>query len=453
MSASPFDSAIYRDLFHDHELASLFTDEAEIRAMLLVEGELALAQAAEGLIPEIAARAIHRASREARIDPADLTEETGSDAVPVPALVKAFRKAVGSSRHARYVHWGATSQDIMETGLVLRLRQALAIYEFRLESLSRKLARLASDHAELPMAARTYGQTATVTSFGAVVTGWGRPLLRHLERLDRIRDESLCVSLSGAAGTLSAMGDRGPAVRTRLAGALGLGDPGGSWHSERDRIGALASWITGVATSLGKMGEDLILLTQSGVSEIVLARAGGSSTMPQKSNPVIPSLLVALARHITALNVGLQGAGLHRQQRDGAAWLTEWLALPQLCIGLGRSLSAAGDLISGVTPDPEAMERGIDDGTGLVYAEALSFALAATMPRPDAQESVKELCVEARRTGAFLPDLAVTEWPGLDRSLFTPARQLGTAPDEARAFARSVRERRTGTGQRLPEET
>ncbi len=445
MTASPFDSGIYRDLFTNSELASLFTDGAEIRAMLLVEGELAVAQAAEGLIPEASARAIHRACREVMIDPAELAEGTGQSAVPVPALVKAFRKGMGAPQHACYIHWGATSQDIMETGLVLRLRQVLAIYERLIDSLLRELGRLAVDHAELPMAARTYGQTATVTTFGAVVAGWGRPLLRHLERLDRIRDDLLCVSLSGAAGTLSAMGDKGPAVRTRLAGALNLGDPCGSWHSERDRLGTLASWITGAAMTLGKMGEDLIHLTQSGIDEITLAQVGGSSTMPQKSNPVLPSLLAALARHIAALNAGFQAAGLHRQQRDGAAWMVEWLMLPQLCIGLARGLSAAGELISGLTPHPSAMQRGIDGNSGLIYAEALSFMLAADMPRGEAQQAVKDLCGIARETGEFLPDLAMAKWPGLDPTLLTAAKQLGTAPDEARAFSRLAAKRQPGT--------
>ena len=436
MPATPYDSAIFGDLFGDAELGRLFSDSAEIRAMLLALGALARAQGAVGLIPEISAAAIHRDALELTIDPGGLAAETGTSAVVVPALIKAFRHGMQAPEHAQYVHWGATSQDIIETGLILRLRQVIAIQEARLVGLIKALGGLAARHAELPMAARTYAQLATVTSFGAVVTSWGQPLLRHLDRLGGVRDDLLCVSLSGAAGTLAAMGPKGPEVRAGLAAGLGLADPGGSWHAERDRIGAFAGWMTQVAVSLGKIGEDLILLSQSGIEEVALGQGGGSSTMPQKSNPVQPSLLVALGRHLVALNAAMQGAGMHRQQRDGAAWFTEWLSLPQMCLGLGRALTLAVDLADGLTPDAGRMEAGIDGGLGLIHAEALSFALAARMPRPEAQAAVKELCVAARQTQRSLADLAAQRWPDSDFGrLFSPAAQLGTAPEEARGFA------------------
>lgn len=438
MPATPFDSAIYRDLFRDEEAGRLFDDAAEIRAMLAVEGELARVQGRRGMIPEAAGEAIHRASGEISIDPAALAPETGRNAVSVPALVEAFREAMRDPEHSRFAHWGATSQDIMETGLVLRLREFLALCESRLAAGVSSLGVLAETHAELPMAARTYGQAATVTSFGAVAAGWGRPLLRRLDELDRIRDGVLTVSLSGAAGTLSAMGPDGPLVRSDLAEALGLADPGSSWHAERDRIARLSGWMAELCVSLGKMGEDLILMNQTGRQELRLALAGGSSTMPQKSNPVLPSLIVALARHAVAQNGAISGAGLHREQRDGAAWLVEWLALPQLCMATARSLAVAGDLASGIVPIRENMLAGIDDGTGLIHAEALSFALVAArvMPRPEAQLAVKALCEEARADGVHLSDLAKTRWPGANlEDAFSPAAQLGTAPAEARSFA------------------
>lgn len=438
MPATPFDSAIYRDLFRDEETGRLFDDSSEIRAILTVEGELARVQGLRGVIPEVSGEAIHRACGEIFIDPAALAPETGKNAVSVPALVEAFREAMQDPEHSRYAHWGATSQDIMETGLVLRLREFLAICESRLSSAVSSLGNLANIHAELPMAARTYGQAATVTSFGAVVAGWGRPLLRHLDELDRIRKCILTVSLSGAAGTLSAMGPKGPQVRADLAEALGLADPGSSWHAERDRIARLSGWMAELCVSLGKMGEDLILMNQTGRQELSLGQVGGSSTMPQKSNPVLPSLLVALARHAVALNGAISGAGIHREQRDGTAWLVEWLALPQLCLATARSLAVAGDLACGVVPIRENMLAGIDNGTGFIHAEALSFALvsARVMPKPEAQLAVKALCKEARSDGAHLSDLAKSRWPdaNLDDA-FSPATQLGTAPAEARSFA------------------
>ena len=436
MSASIYDSALFRDLFLDRETATLFSDTAELRALLLVWGALAQAQASEGLIPEVSAKAIQRAAMEIQVDPAALAKATGQNAVVVPALVTAFREELKAPEHAQWLHYGATSQDIMETGLVLRLRQVLALYEARLIATIKALGLQAEAHADLPMAGRTYGQVATPTTFGAVLASWGSPLIDLLDQLSVVRANLLKVSLSGAAGTLSAMEDKGPAVRAGLAKGLGLSDPGQSWHSARHPIAGLAAWITLVTGSLAKMAEDLGLMTQTGLGEVRLPSAGGSSTMPQKQNPVMPSVMVAIASHVAGLNGVMQGAIVHRQQRDGAAWISEWMSLPQMCLGLGRSLILAQELAEGIAPDPAAMLAQIDDGTGLIYAEALSFRLANTLPRPQAQSVVKALCKEVLTSGRPLPELAAAAYPEADLSnLFAPAFQLGTAPADARAFA------------------
>ena len=439
MPATPLDSAIYRDLLGDAEVGALFSDSAEVRAMLLVEGALAKVQGAMGVIPEVSAQAIHRASLELQVDPAGLSAATGANAVPVPALVGAFRSQMQAPEHAQYVHWGATSQDIVDTALMLRLRQVLVILERRLLATTKALGALAEAGADQPMAGRTYGQAATPTSFGAVVAAWGQPLIGHHAKLSVVRGDLLHVSLSGAAGTLSAMGDDGPAIRTGLAEALNLADPGGSWHSTRDTVAGFAAWLTAVTGSLGKLGEDIVLMTQSGIGEVALGATGGSSTMPQKANPVQPSLLGAIARQMVGLNTVMQGAVLHRQQRDGAAWIAEWLSLPQMCLLAARALAIAETLVPHITPNPHAMVRNLDDGLGLIHAEALTFALAATMPRPKAQEAVKALCARARDTGTPLPELARADHPDLAASVFAPATAMGQAPAEARAFAAAAR--------------
>lgn len=434
MPAAPADSALYGALFGDPETARLFSDSAEIRAMLLVEGALARVQGALGLIPAEAAAYIDRATREVQIDPAALAAETAQNGVPVPALLAAFRKQAGAPQPMQYLHWGATSQDIMDTALALRLRPMLALWETRLTGLLSTLADLADIHADQPMAARTYGQFATPTSFGVVVAAWGWPLLDWRDQLTPLRQAVLKVSLSGAAGTLSAMGPEGPQVRADLAAALGLADPGHGWHSDRSALGQLAAFAAGLSGSLGKLGEDVLALSQSGLSE-VRPGAGGSSTMPQKQNPVAASALVALARHVFGLSGLIQQSALHRQQRDGAAWFGEWLALPQLCISTGRLLTLATEVTAALQPDPAAMERLLQSDHGLIHAEALTFALASRMPRPDATATVKTLCDEAMATGASLPTLAARDFPDLD---WTPG-DLGTAPDEARAFADRAR--------------
>jgi 3-carboxy-cis,cis-muconate cycloisomerase len=439
MPAAPADSALYTRLFGDDETARLFTDSAELRAMLLVEGALARAQGDLGLIPADAAAFISRAAAEVQIDPAALAAETARNGVPVPALLAAFRKAAEAPDPMQWVHWGATSQDIMDTALALRLRPVLALWETRLDALLSRLATLAGETADLPATARTYGQAATPTSFGAMVAAWGWPLIGWRDDLPALRDAVLQVSLSGAAGTLSAMGDQGPAVRAALAQSLGLRDPGHSWHSDRSGPARLAAFAAGLAGSLGKMGEDLLLLTQSGIDEVTLRSAGGtSSTMPQKQNPVAPSALVALARHGIGLSGLVQGAALHRQQRDGAAWFSEWLSLPQLCISTGRMLSLALQIAEDITPNTAALAGNLNGGTGLIHAEALTFALTDRLPRTEAEALVKSLCAEATASGTPLLRLAAQRFPDSDWPALLATKQLGQAPAEARAFADKV---------------
>jgi 3-carboxy-cis,cis-muconate cycloisomerase len=437
MPASPADSAIYSNLLGDSDVARLFSDSAEVRAMLLVEGALARVQGAAGMIPADAAAFIDRASREVQIDPAALAAETLRNGVPVPALLAAFRAQTNAPDMLQYLHWGPTSQDIMDTGLALRLRPVLDIWQARLTGLLTRLAGLAQTHADLPMAARTYGQIATPTSFGAVVAGWGWPLIGHHARFDDLRHDLLKVSLSGASGTLSAMGAQGPGIRAALARELGLVDPGHSWHSDRSGMSALAGFAAALAASLGKMGEDLILLTQSGRAEVSLGLGGGSSTMPQKQNPVAPSAIVALSRFVIGQASILQGAGVHREQRDGAAWFTEWLTLPQLCIALGRMLTLATECLANLTPNVQAMELNMQGANGSIYAEGLTFALAADIPRPQAEAEVKVLLAAANGKGQNLLELAVQAYPSLNPAALI-ASSLGTAPSEARAFAQAA---------------
>jgi len=224
----------------------LFSDTAAIRAMLLVEGALARAQGTQGIIPELSAKAIQRATMEIQIDPGALAQSTGENGVSVPGLVAAFRTEMNAPEHAQYVHWGATSQDIIDTALMLRLRQLLLLAEADLRSVIAALATQAEQHADTPMAGRTYGQQATVTSWGAVIADWGQPLIDLLDALPALRSESMLVSLSGAAGTSSALGPHAAETRAALAEGLGLGDPKRSWHVDRGPILQIVDWLTQV---------------------------------------------------------------------------------------------------------------------------------------------------------------------------------------------------------------
>lgn len=439
MAASVFDSPLYARLFPTGDAGRLFSDTAAIRAMLLVEGALAKAQGAQGIIPELSAKAIQRATMEIQIDPGALAKATGENGVCVPGLVAAFRTEMNAPEHAQYVHWGATSQDILDTGLMLRLRQLLLLAEADVRAIVKALATQAEAHADTPMAARTFGQHATPTSWGAVLAEWGQPLCDLLEALPGLRSSSLLVSLAGAAGTADALGPHAADTRKALAEGLGLGDPARSWHVDRGPILRIADWLVQVSAQLARMGASAVALTASEVAELRLGAAGASSTMPQKQNPVAPSTLNALGHTMTGLRAALGPATQPIHQREGGAWFAEWMVLPQIALGTASALQLAKSMTQTMTPNPERMRETLNASGGLIHAEALSFALAAKMPRPQAQAEVKALCAQALEHGAPLATLARAAHPDLDADLFDPTAAMGHAPQAARAFAVRVR--------------
>ena len=243
----------------------------------------------------------------------------------------------------------------------------------------------------------------------------------------------------GAAGTGAALGEHAAETRKRLAAALGLLDPGRSWHVDRTTILRIADWQGQVIATLARMGQTLMGLTASGVEEVSLGAPGASSTMPQKRNPVGPSTLLALSNQFTGLRAGLQAAAIHQHQRDGAAWFTEWMVVPQLSLSLAAALHHAKSLATDISPRPIQMHATLNDGLGLIHAEALSFALAEFMPRPEAQQVTKRLCREAEDKRAPLADLARADYPDLPADLFDPAVQIGHAQSDALNFVNRAR--------------
>jgi len=440
MTSSIFDSEIYRELLHDAEIGELFGDRAEVDALIRVEAALAGVQGELGVIPRASAGQISGHLAQLHIDPASLAAGTGVDGIPVPALVSALRDAMEAPQHARYLHWGATSQDIMDTGLVLRLRTVCGIIDARLRLLLSALADVATEHAGLPLVARTRGQPATPTSFGAVVATWGVPLLTHLEVLAQLKPRLLRVSLAGAAGNSSALGATAAEQRAALASVLGLADSVVPWHSDRSALAEFAALLTRISAALAKMAEDCMLAAQAEVGELLLAAGGGSSTLPQKRNPVQAETLLSLFQLAAAQDGAMTQALLHRQQRDGAAWMLEWHALPPICMACGRGLQLAISVVTQMQPDADRMRANLEGRHGLVYAEAISLRLAAQMPRGDAQARVKQLCSSAIEQGSSLPTLIAGEYPDIDWGTVTaPALQLGDAPEQARKFVASVR--------------
>lgn len=428
MAVGAFDSGITGSLLSDPETAALFQDEAVIQAMLDVEGALALAEADTGLLPQTSADHIASVCRNVTIAPADLAQGTARDGVPVPVFVSELRKAVGPD-HASYVHWGATSQDIHDTGLVLRLRQALDLHEQALWTLAAKLADLADSHRATPIAARTRMQQATPTSFGLKAAVWLSSLLRNLERLKSVRAGLLLLSFGGASGNLSALGEDAIAVETRLAEHLSLAVSPAPWHAVRDGYLDYANWLALVTGTLGKIGNDLILLTQSEVAEVSLGSGGGSSTMPNKVNPVGPEVIVTLARNTIGLLANMHQCALHEHERGGASWMLEWLNLPQMAVATGAALAHANAVFDALTVNAERMRENIEASNGLLLAEAASFELAAHMPRPEAQALVKSACKSALGNGRHLFDVLseATDAPVDWASLRDPAGHMGAS--------------------------
>lgn len=436
MTVSLFDSELYGGLFSDREIAALLDDRARLRALLDVEAALARVQGRLGVVPPAAAARIAEIAESLEIDPAALAAGTAAAGVPIPALVSALREAVGAEA-GPYVHWGATSQDIMDTGLVLRLRDLLDKFDERLAGVIQNLAALAEAHRGTVMAARTRGQQALPTTFGLKAAGWLMPLARHRERLAQLRPRLEVVQFGGAAGTLAALGAppgaRGIEVMEALAGELGLAVPPAPWHTQRDGFAELAAWFALVTGSLGKIGEDLVLLAQSEVAEATPqggpGGGGGSSTLPQKTNPVAAEALVTLARFNAGLLAPATEALLQAQERGGAAWSLEWLTLPQMAAATGAALRLARQALDGLVVDKARMAANLEASRGLILAEAASFALAEHMPRPEAQALVEAACAEASQSGRHLMDVLAEKTPApLDwAGLRDPAGYLGAA--------------------------
>ncbi len=430
MSISPADSALYGALFSDPEIAEAFSDAATVRAMLDVEAALARVQARLGIIPEDAAGRIAAVAESFEPDTAGIAAGTEKSGVPIIPLVEQLRAAVGGEA-AAYVHWGATSQDIVDTGLVLRLRGVVGLLAEKIERLSGLLAGLADKHRSTVMAARTRSQQALPTSFGLKVAGWLSPLIDHAARLDEIRPRLMAVQFGGAVGTLAALGDRGVEVMEVLGGELDLSVPAGPWHVQRDNLVEFAGWLSMVTGSLGKMAQDLILLAQSEVAEVRPGAGGGSSTMPQKSNPVACEAMVTLARSNASLLSAMHQAMIQEHERGSPGWQLEWLTLPQMAVATGAALNRAIEVIETLEVDAARMRANLDESNGLILAEAAAFALAIHIPRPQAQTLVKEACGEVVHSGRSLTEVLAgkTDAPVDWDAVSDPANYLGSASE------------------------
>ncbi len=425
-------------LFTTAEAADAFSPRARLQGMLDFEAALARAEGAVGVIPTSAVPAIAAACDAALYDADALGAEAalaGNTAIP---LVKHLTRKVKEADEdaARFVHWGATSQDAMDSGLMLQLRGFLDGLDRDAAALGRGLAALADRHRDTPMVARTWLQHALPTSFGLKAAVWLDALGRDRDRLAAARGR-LALQFGGAAGTLAALGAAGPAVAAALAAELALPLPALPWHASRDRVTELAGALGILAGTLGTIGRDVSLMMQMEVGEASEPSGpgrGGSSTMPHKRNPVSCAVLLSTALRAPALVGGLLAAQVQEHERGLGGWHAEWQALPDLARLVAGATRHAVGLIDGLTVDAARMRSNLEMTRGLILAEAVTMALGEAMGRLAAHARVAEASRRAIADQRPLRDLlaedaeivAALGLDGLDR-LFDPLNYIGSA--------------------------
>jgi 3-carboxy-cis,cis-muconate cycloisomerase len=374
---------VFDRIFVPDEFREALSDRAWLQAMLDAERALAAAEARAGVIPPDAAEAIAAACEGERFDPAELGAEGRGAGNPVEPLVRALTAAVEGDA-ARYVHWGATSQDILDTAAMLVARNVLDLILGRVAQVAGECATLAEAHRETPMAARTLLQQAVPTTFGLKAAGWLVGQLEARRGLLRTR-ENLAAQLGGAAGTLAPLGDAGAEVARLFAQELRLQEPLVPWHTNRVRIAELGAALAITAGALAKIGLDVALMAQTEVGEVAEAEGGVSSTMPQKRNPVGSALAIACARQVQGHTSVLIAALPQEHERAVGGWHSEWPALSGALAYTGGAAEAARRALDGLEVDAERMRANL---ASAVMAEQAAFALAEQVGRREAYERI-----------------------------------------------------------------
>jgi len=436
MSSTVFDSAIFRDLFGTPAMRSIFADEALVQRYIEVEVALAQAQARTGVIPQAAASEIAAKADTKPFDIGKLKTETDVVGYPIVGIVHQLAQQCGDA--GKYVHWGATTQDIMDTATVLQLRDAVQVVATELEFIESALAVLTRRHRNTVMAGRTHLQHALPVTFGYKTAVWLSMIRRHRERLEQIKPRLLVVQFSGAAGTLASLGADGLAVQEALAKELRLGAPPITWHSARDSMAEAVNFLGLVTGSLAKIATDVMLMMQTEVAEAFepfVAGRGSSSTMPQKRNPISCELIIALAKAVRQHAGLMLDAMAADHERATGPWHLEWIAVPESFIATAGALNQARFMLEGLVVSPEGMRKNLSLTGGLIVAEAVMMALAPHIGRGAAHDVVYAACRDALDQGTPLltqlqkrSDVTAHLDTKTLTDLVDPANYLGAAP-------------------------
>jgi 3-carboxy-cis,cis-muconate cycloisomerase len=428
-------------LFGSAAMGEVFSDSARLQRMLDFEAALAKAEAGCGVIPAAAAQAIASKCKADLIDAGKLAHATALSLNPAIPLVKQLTALVaqGDPEAARFVHWGATSQDVNDTGLVLQIRQAFDILEADLASFSGGLIQLAQKHRSTPIAGRTLMQHALPTTFGVKVAGWLDAVNRHRARFGETRRRVLVLQFGGAVGTLAALRGKGWQVAEALAAELHLGLPDVPWHTQRDRMAEVAATLGLCMGSLGKIARDISLHMQTEISEVFEPAGegrGGSSTMPHKRNPVSAAVVLAAATRVPGLVSTMLSAMVQEDERGLGNWHAEWETLPEIFRLTAGALHQMVVIVPHLEVDPVRMRSNLDATHGLIFAEAVTMALGNHIGKSAAHTLVEAASQQARESGKHLravlaQNSVVTERltpTELDR-LFAPENYLGVAEE------------------------
>jgi 3-carboxy-cis,cis-muconate cycloisomerase len=409
---------LFRPIFVPDRFREVVSGRAWLRAMLRAEAALAVAQARAGLIPPDAAEAIAsccEADCDAGLfDPEDLGRKGRAQGNPVPPLVRVLTEAVSevSEEAARYVHRGATSQDIVDTAAMLLTKRALGLILTETDAIAAALAGLADAHRDTPIAARTLLQQALPTTFGLKAAGWLVSVLEARRRLLEVRATKLAAQLGGAAGTLASLGDSGPEVLKEFARELELAEPMVPWHTDRSRIAEIGGALSLLSGALGKISLDIILMAQTEVGEVsepAGAGRGGSSTLPHKRNPILSVTAAACSRRVHDISHTLQSAMVQEHERAAGAWHSEWEALSDALSLTGGAVAAVREATEGLEVHLKKMRDNLDATGGLLLAEHVTAIVAEYLGRLEAHDLVEAASRRTVESGRSLREELLAE--------------------------------------------
>jgi 3-carboxy-cis,cis-muconate cycloisomerase len=431
------DSILFRDAFGTPQMRGVFSDVALVARYAEVEVALAKAEGRCGVIPQEAADEIAARTNVAALDFELLRQETDIVGYPILPLVHQMVKQCGEA--GRYVHWGATTQDIMDTAVVLQLRDGLKIIEDDIAALRGILADLAKRHRDTPMAGRTHLQQALPVTFGYKAAIWLAMFDRHAERLAELKPRVLVGQFAGAAGTLASLGDKGFDVQQALCEELGLGVPVSTWHVARDGLAEAVNFLALVTGSLGKIALDIMIMASTEFAEVYepfVKGRGASSTMPQKRNPISAELMLAASKAVRQHAGLMLDAMVQDFERATGPWHAEWMAIPESFVLSAGALHQAKFALSGLIVDEKRMAGNLDISRGLIVAEAVMMGLAPAIGRQEAHDVVYDACRVANEKGLTLADALAADARVADRidrvtidRLTAPANYLGLAPE------------------------